>query len=1401
MRRDFRLSGGLAVFNGLRCCFCEFVDERDRPGNGLRALSPACVEHQVAGDRRGLDVEAVGAIFVGVPAGEGVALARRVLDGNKLAVFNLLRRVVFLAVFESNVPCQRRVCVQHIDQNAARAGNECVHILALLSSYAEQILLTSLKLQCLCIERELAVLVDGTGLRPVGHIAACQLRGFDVVDVQTADNNMIRCVRGRVMAIGTIERQIDGCVRLHLRLNHRLVQFVAHMMVACPLIVVEGPVGVHHHGEDVAVAHQDLICGRAPAFGRQRVDIVHVVVEVHVVCPEVLDQDRTDCAGSCNAKNIGAHQLLVIQIALTGLVRAHAEVFTLGHPDQQMQRGDLAVGCGAAARDQLGAAHRVVRISRAVGLGLEVIAFEMVGLQIEVRNRNLLIGHDIAAAFGGDILVVIRQREVDGRGRVLADDYGLAAGLCAARGVGDHAVVEAHTGLSAGIRRVGRLGCVLNCRARFGFVFRQTVVPLIGELLAGRHDGQLFRLLADLIVRHIVVRHILRAFLDGVRIEAVAFWGRRSGKNHSRAAEIADVIFACRTSCIDLFVNAGLKRMAQFLVADTEPAMPVLARFGACGDAAVCFCCLGALRFLSDKGVAAVRADGGSSVPAVCYPLAILIVLLASRRVGCLSVLVLAADLAADRAELVLAFGRAALNFSLREHRKAVLAADSLGMVEAVFIHTRNTAVLGMHVRAFCDLLPHECRSLAGVDLVVCVAVRGIQILRNRTQFIQRNDIVEVLLILVFLIVVQANALRAEHRRFQRITVLNGAENAAAALTAKRTGRFTVRTGHVADAVAVIDMAAANPPGQTADVFAAGDAAGIVAVVEVRLIRIAGQTADIIRAAELACVIAVRHLRAAPAIADQTAGARTGAGDSAFVAAVSDRDVVFAVVRYRAAVIADQTAGFTRAGHRTNVPAALNVGVPAAGQHHTHKTAGSDAGYAAGWGVDDRHIRGNAAERAETAQIRCRRANAEALCRLTFNLDLAFERQIANNRNVVLVLAADRAEQAKTLALLRHILHVKVQAGDGLAVAIEDTGKAVFARADGRPRLRQGDIVHQLALDVGFASVDLITEPLELCLVRDLVAAVRVLLRYARVYHWELIAAHAGAVALVGAILSLCLTNRLAAVLADCRDGVRAVVLALVFGFCMLVLAFRFFHFCIGHPCQDGKTGFLALLESAAEGRENLRILHVCNDLYAVCANRVRGCEAVLKRAAERARRFADCRGIFDRCSVVRLGDQAADRAAADDLADVYAVFNCSLAAPRRNRAQAADMCLCAALRSQLAIVRAVLDRNAIAVASQTADRAGVARAVGHGHIDVGCNLFQRHTAVALSNDAASINRHIAARRSRRGNRALDDQLLDRRILRHAEQCSRVTRSFCNVQAGNGFLVAVKNAGERLVVI
>ena len=755
----------------------------------------------------------------------------------------------------------------------------------------------------------------------------------------------------------------------------------------------------------------------------------------------------------------------------------------------------------------------------------------------------------------------------------------------------------------------------------------------------------------------------------------------------------------------------------------------------------------------------------------------------------------------------MLAFGRAALNFSLREHRKAVLAADSLGMVEAVFIHTRNTAVLGMHVRAFCDLLPHECRSLAGVDLVVCVAVRGIQILRNRTQFIQRNDIVEVLLILVFLIVVQANALRAEHRRFQRITVLNGADNAAAALTAKRTGRFTVRTGHVADAVAVIDMAAANPPGQTADVFAAGDAAGIVAVVEVRLIRIAGQTADIIRAAELACVIAVRHLRAAPAIADQTAGARTGAGDSAFVAAVSDRDVVFAVVRYRAAVIADQTAGFTRAGHRTNVPAALNVGVPAAGQHHTHKTAGSDAGYAAGWGVDDRHIRGNAAERAETAQIRCRRANAEALCRLTFNLDLAFERQIANNRNVVLVLAADRAEQAKTLALLRHILHVKVQAGDGLAVAIEDTGKAVFARADGRPRLRQGDIVHQLALDVGFASVDLITEPLELCLVRDLVAAVRVLLRYARVYHWELIAAHAGAVALVGAILSLCLTNRLAAVLADCRDGVRAVVLALVFGFCMLVLAFRFFHFCIGHPCQDGKTGFLARLKRFAQSSQHLRVLHARNYGHTSCANRVRGCEAVLNRTfGSAADDLADGCTILDvwlPAAVVSFhsGKQTTDRIAADDFTDIHAVFNRGCCAILGHAAKAANVGLAGALRFQRSVVRAVFDGYIVAVAEQAASHSSVARAVGHGHIDVGCNLFQRNTAVALSNDAASINRHIAARRSRRGNHALDDQLFDRRVLRHAEQCSRITRGFCNVQAGNGFLVAVKNAGERLVVI
>lgn len=87
--------------------------------------------------------------------------------------------------------------------------------------------------------------------------------------------------------------------------------------------------------------------------------------------------------------------------------------------------------------------------------------------------------------------------------------------------------------------------------------------------------------------------------------------------------------------------------------------------------------------------------------------------------------------------------------------------------------------------------------------------------------------------------------------------------------------------------------------------------------------------------------------------------------------------------------------------------------------------------------------------------------------------------QVADLRCAVLV-AADIAEQAKVQTLLRRILHVKTQAGDGLAIAVKAAHEVGFARADGRPAFGEGNVVYEAGLEVGLAVVDLIAEPFRL---------------------------------------------------------------------------------------------------------------------------------------------------------------------------------------------------------------------------------------------------------------------------------------------------------------------------------
>lgn len=49
-----------------------------------------------------------------------------------------------------------------------------------------------------------------------------------------------------------------------------------------------------------------------------------------------------------------------------------------------------------------------------------------------------------------------------------------------------------------------------------------------------------------------------------------------------------------------------------------------------------------------------------------------------------------------------------------------------------------------------------------------------------------------------------------------------------------------------------------------------------------------------------------------------------------------------------------------------------------------------------------------------------------------------------------------------------------------------------FARADGRPAFGEGNVVYEAGLEVGLAVVDLIAEPFQVGLGRDLEIAVRI---------------------------------------------------------------------------------------------------------------------------------------------------------------------------------------------------------------------------------------------------------------------------------------------------------------------
>ena len=281
-----------------------------------------------------------------------------------------------------------------------------------------------------------------------------------------------------------------------------------------------------------------------------------------------------------------------------------------------------------------------------------------------------------------------------------------------------------------------------------------------------------------------------------------------------------------------------------------------------------------------------------------------------------------------------------------------------------------------------------------------------------------------------------------------------------------------------------------------------------------------GQTACFLRAANVGGIIAITDL-GLPIFTDQATRIAASACNRACVIGICDHSVVYsrfiAKSRFHTTLYAaDQTASAVAAGDRAVIIAAANehifAGTAALTKNAAHRAIHSNITMIGA--VFDRNIR-RAIVCAANYTARCRPIRLDIDCHSGNNArelaviikigndtarqngssrpgryaDFAGYGQVADLRCAVLV-AADIAEQAKVQTLLRRILHVKMQAGDGLAIAVKAAHEVGFARADGRPCICQRDVVQQLALDGMIALVDLIAEPLQLRLLGDLVEAV-----------------------------------------------------------------------------------------------------------------------------------------------------------------------------------------------------------------------------------------------------------------------------------------------------------------------
>ena len=189
----------------------------------------------------------------------------------------------------------------------------------------------------------------------------------------------------------------------HIISNANVVEDAVRIGIEIPA----GEIAQHDH---VAVFQQNLVGSGTPAIRGQRVLIVDIIVQVAIAAPELIQERRTSAAA--DGKHVRANQSFIIKITLTGIFFINAAIEAFQRINVQMQQGHLPLRILRGTGLQIAAGQTITVI--AIAFGNEVIIFQSIERQVEVRNGDLLECHDFTRFRTDHILGISGQGQRHG---------------------------------------------------------------------------------------------------------------------------------------------------------------------------------------------------------------------------------------------------------------------------------------------------------------------------------------------------------------------------------------------------------------------------------------------------------------------------------------------------------------------------------------------------------------------------------------------------------------------------------------------------------------------------------------------------------------------------------------------------------------------------------------------------------------------------------------------------------------------------------------------------------------------------------------------------------------------------------------------------------------------------